>query len=98
MVSQAYHDEDPLALQLFMETAHYLSSGLVSIVNAFNPCLLILGGGVIEGLPELIKIVDGEVRRRALRTSVDNLSIVKAALGKESGIMGAAALAQEITK
>lgn len=98
VVSQAYHDEDPLALQLFMETAHYLSSGLVSIVNAFNPCLLILGGGVIEGLPELIKIVDGEVRRRALRTSVDNLSIVKAALGKESGIMGAAALAQEITK
>lgn len=98
VVSQAYHDEDPMALQLFMETAHYLSSGLVSIVNAFNPCLLILGGGVIEGLPELIKIAEEEIRRRALRTSVDNLSIVKAALGKESGIMGAAALAQEIIK
>lgn len=98
VVSQAYHDEDPMALQLFMETAHYLSSGLVSIVNAFNPCLLILGGGIIEGLPELIKIVEEEIRRRALRTSVDNLSIVKAALGKESGIMGAAALAQEIIK
>jgi glucokinase len=96
VVSQAYHDEDPLALQLFMETAHYLSSGLVSIVNAFNPCLLILGGGVIEGLPELIKIVEEEIKRRALRTSVENLNIVKGALGKESGIMGAVAFAQEI--
>ena len=27
-------------------------------VNAFNPCLLILGGGVIEGLPEMIKTME----------------------------------------
>jgi len=98
IVSQAYHDENPLALQLFMETAHYLSSGLVSIVNAFNPCLLILGGGVVEGLPEILQIVDGEIRNRALKTAVENLNVVKAALGKESGIVGAAALAQEMIK
>jgi len=98
VVSQAYHDEDPLALQLFMETAHYLSSGLVSIVNAFNPCLLVLGGGVVEGLPELLTIVDGEIRKRALETAVEKLNVVKAALGKESGIVGAAALAKEIVK
>ena len=98
IVSQAYHDEDPLALQLFMETAHYLSSGLVSIVNAFNPCLLILGGGVVEGLPELLQIIDGEIRKRALKPALEKLSIVKAALGKESGIVGAAALAHEMIK
>ncbi len=98
VVSQAYYDEDPLALQLFMETAHYLSSGLVSVVNAFNPCLLILGGGVIEGLPELLPIVDGEIRKKALQTALESLNIVKAALGKESGIVGAAALALEMIK
>lgn len=98
VVSQAYYDEDPLALQLFMETAHYLSSGLVSVVNAFNPCLLILGGGVIEGLPELLPIIDGEIRKKALQTALEKLSVVKASLGKESGIVGAAALAFELIK
>lgn len=42
-VAMAYHDGDPLALRLVKDTARYLAAGIVSIVNAFNPCLIILG-------------------------------------------------------
>ena len=95
-VSQAYHEGDLLAQRLVEETGRYLAAGVVSIVNAFNPCVLVLGGGVVEGLPELLHIVKESVDRLALEANVESLKIVKAALGGDAGIIGAAALAQEL--
>ena len=94
-VTQAYTDRDPLARRLVEETAQYLAAGLVSIINAFNPCLLVLGGGVILGLPEYIAMVEGAVRENALPTAVEGLRIVIAALGDKAGVIGAAALARD---
>jgi glucokinase len=98
LVSQAYYDGDILASQLVKETAQYLSAGLVSIVNAFNPCLLVVGGGVIDGLPELIKTAEPFIKKKALKVAAQNLKVVRAALGNEAGIVGAAALAQDHLK
>jgi glucokinase len=95
-VSQASHQGDQLARRLVEETGRYLAAGVVSIVNAFNPCRLVLGGGVIEGIPELVHIVEDIVRTRALGAAVEKLEIVKAALGGDAGVIGAAALAQEL--
>lgn len=94
-VTQAYTDGDPLARCLVEETAQYLAAGLVSIINAFNPCLLVLGGGVILGLPEYATIVECAVRENALPTAVEGLRIVIAALGDKAGVIGAAALARD---
>ncbi len=57
IVAQAARADDPLARQLIEEVAQALVAGAVGLVNAFNPCRLILGGGVIEGWPELVKRV-----------------------------------------
>lgn len=94
-VSEAYREGDQLARQLVDQTGRYLAAGVVSIVNAFNPCLLVLGGGVIEGIPELIHTVEKLVRNRALRSAIERLKVVKAALGSKAGVIGAAALAQD---
>jgi glucokinase len=95
-VSQAYHEGDLLARLLVNETGRYLAAGVVSIVNAFNPCLVVLGGGVVEGIPELISIVKDLVPTMALEAAVENLKIVKAALGGNAAVIGTAALAQEL--
>jgi glucokinase len=95
-VSQAYREGDLLARLLVEETGRYLATGVVSIVNAFNPCVLVLGGGVIEGIPKLIQIVKDIVPTMALEASVEELKIVKAALGVDAGVIGAAALAQNL--
>lgn len=97
-VSQAYREGDVLARRVVEETGRYLAAGVVSIVNAFNPCVLVLGGGVVEGLPELLQMVKESVRRRALEANVERLEIVKAALGGNAGVIGAATLAQELLK
>ena len=95
-VSRAYREGDLLARRLVEETGRYLAAGVVSIVNAFNPCVLVLGGGVIEGIPELIHMVKEFTRNRALEAAVEGLEIVKAALGGDAGVIGAAALAQDL--
>ena len=56
-----------------------------------NPSRIILGGGVIEGLPELIGRVDQGVRRRALTAATESLELVPAMLGATAGVIGAAA-------
>lgn len=94
-VSQAAHQGDPLAQRLVAETGDILSVGIASLVNAFNPCLVILGGGVVEGLPELVEMVQERVPRYALAVAAEPLRITKAALGEHAGVMGAAALAWE---
>lgn len=93
-VSAAYKDKDPLASQLIEETGEYLTAGIVSVVNAFNPGMVILGGGVIEKLTLLISMVEQGVRKHALEAAVAPLKIVKAALGEKAAVIGAASLAR----
>jgi glucokinase len=94
-VTQAYNDGDPLACRLVEETGQYLAAGVVSVVNAFNPCLVILGGGVIQGLPVYLSVVEAAVRQNALEAAAEGLRIVMARLGDKAGVIGAAALARD---
>jgi len=91
-VAEAAHAGDSLARRVVEGTAEALVAGAVAIVNAFNPCRLILGGGVIEGLPELVEEIDKGLRRRALEAASAPLQTVKARLGEDAGVVGAAAL------
>ena len=95
-VSQAYHQGDLLAQKLVKETGRYLAAGVVSIINAFNPCRLILGGGVIDGIPELIKMVKDNVQTHALDFSVKNCEILKSVLGSNAAVIGSAVLARDL--
>lgn len=91
-VTEAYINGDPMAQQIVGETAQFLAAGLTGIINAFNPCLLVLGGGVIQGLPEYVSIAERLVRLSALEATVEDLRIVVSALGDKAGVIGAAAL------
>jgi glucokinase len=95
-VSQAFRNNDPLAHRLVKDTARFLSAGLVSIINIFNPSMIILGGGVIQGLPELLSLAEIRARQLALQTALENLKIITGSLGSKAGVIGAAALARSL--
>ncbi len=97
-VSRAYQSGDPLAQRLFKDTTRYLAAGLVSMVNAFNPCMIILGGSVILGFPDMLSALEKRIRAQGLPTSVENLRIVVGVLGNRAGVIGAAALARNLIK
>jgi len=92
-VAEAARSEDPLARRLIEETGRYLGAGLVSLVHVFNPRRVILGGGVIEGMPDLASAAADELRRRAMPVFLEELEIVGAGLGAEAGVIGAGLLA-----
>ncbi|MDQ6827404.1 MAG: ROK family protein [Gemmatimonadota bacterium] len=93
-VDQANTKRDPLAAELVRDTGRFLGAGCVSFVNGFNPERLILGGGVIDGLPELVALAENVVRERALPSALGGLTIVPAGLANDAPMIGAATVAR----
>ncbi len=93
VVAAAARAGDPLARLIVDELARALVAGGVSLVNAFNPSRLILGGGVMEGLPELLPRIEQGIRQAALNAATEMLSVRPAKLHNDAGVIGAAALA-----
>jgi len=98
LVADAYQKGDALAQKLVDKAGEALVAGMVSLVNAFNPCRLILGGGVIDGLPELVERVRREVGEKALAAATGSLQVVSAQLDEDAGVIGAAAFALQSLK
>ncbi len=94
-VEEAFPSGDPLAKQIVNETVRYLADGLVTVVNALDPRVIVLGGGVMMGgLTAFLEEINVEVRARALPTAAEGLRIIPAQLGEYSGVLGAAAYAR----
>lgn len=80
------------ALAAVREAGAYLGIGLASLANIFNPSLIVLGGGLAAQLPLFYEPMVAEMRRRAFAAVTEGLEVVPAALGDQSGILGAARL------
>ncbi|MCB1112567.1 MAG: ROK family protein [Chlamydiales bacterium] len=93
VVDKAADAGDPLALQLMEETGEAIGALVTGLVNAFSPRRIILGGGVIEGHPELIDQTATYVRRHALKAASEGIEMLHAKLHNDAGAIGAGALA-----
>jgi glucokinase len=95
-VGRAAEAGDPLARSVIEEAAVIIGRQLASLVHAFNPQVIVVGGGVSTLGPLLF-----EPMERALRESImhpaylSGLKIVPAALGDDAGLIGAMVLARE---
>src|SRR5690606_17031644 len=95
-VTRAAIEGDAFANALIAETTDYLASGIVARANAFNPAILGLGGGGLEGRPDEVNRLRALVRDRALDVVASVLRIEPARLGGDAGVIGAAGLATAI--
>lgn len=89
---QASRRGDRLAREILAKAQEALAAGLVSIVHSFNPERIVLGGGILEGMPEIIEELEEKVKSRAMQAAVKGLKLVKAELGGDAGAVGAAAM------
>lgn len=85
----------PGALGAARELALWLGRGLVSLVNAFNPEMIVVGGGVADMDEIVLGPAREYVRERAMAPNRDQVQVVRAALGNSAGIVGAALAAWE---
>jgi len=70
------------------ETERFLADGAVGIVNAFNPALLVLGGGVVAGMPEFVPVVEAAIRARC-QPPAAVARVVVASFGENAPLVGA---------
>ncbi|MGC2289774.1 MAG: ROK family protein [Thermoplasmata archaeon] len=94
-VGEAAHAGDPLALEIMRETGDYLASGVVGLVNSFNPERVLLGGGIIEGSPEVVDPVVARVRAECQPPAAQAAKVLRVALGHDATVVGAAELARD---
>jgi glucokinase len=79
------------ALARLDEIAGFLGAGIGSLVNLFDPEVVIVGGGFGEATADLMLGPAQEAARREALTPADRtLRLVSAELGDEAGLVGAA--------
>jgi len=95
MIAEAAQAGDELAIEIFAETGRYIGIALTSIAHILNPEIAIIGGGIAEAGEELLfEPIRAELSKRAMDIPAE-MKIVKAHLGNDAGIVGAAMLAHE---
>jgi glucokinase len=82
------------AQSLYDSATNHLALAIANQVSMLNPSVVVLGGGVLSNCPGMVRRVVEVVEARATAASRDVLRIVMATLGDDSGIVGAALLAQ----
>jgi glucokinase len=96
IVAEAAKDGDPAAVELFEEVGRWLGVGLANLAAALDPGGFIIGGGVSEAGDLLIGPARDAYRRQLTgRGFRPEARIVRAQLGNEAGLIGAADLARE---
>ncbi len=93
-VAAAARAGDALACAVWDETVAVLGAAVGSIINIFNPRLVILGGGVTAVGDQLIAPVRRIALDRAFPSMAAEADVVIGQLGADIGVMGAVAAAQ----
>jgi glucokinase len=93
LVTELAYDGDAAAIEVLEVIGSRLGVGISSFVNAFNPQVVVIGGGVMAAGDLLLDPARAEVAARSLPPSRDEVRIVTAEFGVEAGMVGGAAMA-----
>ncbi len=91
-VARAASAGDPVAVAHLGETGRRVGSMLASVVNFFNPSLIVIGGGVANSPDQLLAAIRETVYRRSLPLATRDLLIQRSSLGGLAGVIGASSM------
>ena len=77
------------------KAGEHIGTGIASLVNIFNPGVVVLGGGVSGAFDLLQPHIERTVRERAFTESARIAKIVRSSLGNDATAVGAAMLAKD---
>jgi len=92
-VTEAALEGDRAAREVLNRAGRHLGVALASFANTFDPDVIVVGGGVVEGAGDLLlDPARAELRERAL-PPMNKVEVKSAELGSDAGMIGAAAMA-----
>lgn len=89
---------DPEAIAFWQTYGRDLGAGLASLIYVLTPEAVVIGGGVSASADFFFPAIMAELERRVLPSSRAGLQLLKAELGNQAGIVGAAKLAWQLHK
>jgi glucokinase len=87
---------DSGALAFWQAYGRDLGAGLASLIYVLTPEAIVIGGGVSASADFFFPAVKAEIEQRVLLSSRTGLQVLKASLGNQAGIVGAAKLAWQL--
>ena len=96
IITQAAQAGDALAREIYARAGRYYGFGLVNLLHNFDTQLFVLGGSVAVHAwdfiyPTMIDVLD----KHSFKSMRQGVQVVRAQLGDDVGLLGAAALANE---
>jgi glucokinase len=93
-VARAARAGDELAIAILKTAGTYLGIAIGTLVNLFNPQLIVLGGSVIKAGGPLLRPMRESMTASSWKASRRGLRIVSPALGDDAGLIGAVEFAR----
>lgn len=84
---------DELAKEVFRRMGRYLGIALAGLINVLNPEVVVIGGGAAAGWDLFIGPLREEIAKRAYCEPAKRAKLVRALLGDDAGMIGAARVA-----
>jgi glucokinase len=88
---------DPFALEAWQSYGKLLGSAITSLIYILTPEAVIIGGGISASADFFFPATVKEIEKRVLPSSRVNLQLLKAKLGNDAGMIGAAKLAFQLS-
>lgn len=92
-IGHAAREGDQLSIEIIREGGQMVGDVLASLVNFYNPEMIVIGGGVSNLGNLLLSSIRQAVLFRSLPLATRNLDIVFSGIGPDAGVIGAVNLA-----
>lgn len=87
---EAHVNADEKATDVWLRSVYNLAAGITSIINALDPEVIIIGGGIAQAGPALFDPLERFLEKVEWRPQGHRVRIIPAALGDLAGTLGAA--------
>ena len=90
LLVEAHLRGDVAATTIWLRSVLHLAAAIASFINAFDPEIIIIGGGIAQAGPALFDPLRKELDRFEWRPLGHTVQVIPAALGEKAGAIGAA--------
>jgi glucokinase-like ROK family protein len=94
-VGEAAREGDALSIEVIRESGQFIGDVLASLVNFYNPEMIVIGGGVRNLGNLLLSSIRQTVLNRSTALATRDLHIVFSETGPDAGVIGAVSLAMD---
>lgn len=92
-VVAAAREGDELATFLFERWTRHIGAGIVTLIHAYDPDVVIVGGGILQEAETILPPIRDYVRRHAWTWPKGRTRVEACALGDDAALIGGAAMA-----